>query len=176
MWKHNQEVIDAVEAFNEKVHNSIGDESEFSSDHMMTFESNSYSTIIKFMGLTLWSSDDDEREYIEAHDKYEPLLQFLERQFKRQLELFSRLLPKAQEMEENKPFQVGDFVCVSRSFANPLNGRIKAVGTDHAWVVYNCAGEWHRYKDFTGERTSLGVLSHGWIDNEGNPIDTPEIE
>lgn len=34
--------------------------------------------------------------------------------------------------------------------------------TDAVWVVYNCAGNWHRYKDYTSAKTQLSDLNLGW--------------
>ena len=35
--------------------------------------------IIKFLGRVVWSSEDDEREFIEAENEYEPLGEYLKR-------------------------------------------------------------------------------------------------
>lgn len=46
------------------------------------------------------------------------------------------------------------------------NGVVKSVQDDqHAFVVYNCAGEWHRYRDYTAARTNAGQLSKGWFNH-----------
>ena len=45
------------------------------------------------------------------------------------------------------------------------NGVIKEIRpgvTDAVWVVYNCNGEWHRYKEFTSAKTNLRDLKLGW--------------
>ena len=45
------------------------------------------------------------------------------------------------------------------------NGIIKEIRQntlDAVWVVYNCAGEWERYKEYTSAKTSLRDLRHGW--------------
>ena len=34
--------------------------------------------------------------------------------------------------------------------------------TDGAWVVYNCAGNWGDYADYTGALTNLRDLKLGW--------------
>lgn len=45
------------------------------------------------------------------------------------------------------------------------NGIVKEVRegvTDSVWVVYNCAGRWDRYHDYTSAKTSLCDLKLGW--------------
>lgn len=46
------------------------------------------------------------------------------------------------------------------------NGIVKEIrpGVDHAvWVVYNCAGNWDRYFDYTSAKTRLEDLFFGWL-------------
>jgi hypothetical protein len=33
----------------------------------------------------------------------------------------------------------------------------------HAFVVYNCAGNWDDYKSYTGQRTQISDLKPGWL-------------
>jgi hypothetical protein len=50
---------------------------------------------------------------------------------------------------------------------NNEKGRIKTMhptGTK-AWVVYRCAGDWERFRDYTGALTLLGDLKQGWSDD-----------
>lgn len=45
------------------------------------------------------------------------------------------------------------------------NGMIKEIRAnclDAIWVVYNCNGEWHRFKDYTSAKTNLNDLFAGW--------------
>ncbi len=44
------------------------------------------------------------------------------------------------------------------------NGMIKEIrdSLDSVWVVYNCNGNWNRYKDYTGALTNLRDLKLGW--------------
>ena len=43
------------------------------------------------------------------------------------------------------------------------NGLVKELRPpDGVWVVYNCAGEWHKFMDYTGCKTSLDDLHFGW--------------
>ena len=45
------------------------------------------------------------------------------------------------------------------------NGIIKEIRegrTDGVWVVYNCAGNWDRFMDYTSALTNLRDLKPGW--------------
>ena len=43
------------------------------------------------------------------------------------------------------------------------NGLVKEIREpDGVWVVYNCAGNWHKFKDYTAAKTSLWDLKLGW--------------
>jgi len=45
------------------------------------------------------------------------------------------------------------------------NGIVKEVRegvSDSVWVVYHCAGEWDRYRDYTSAKTNLCDLKLGW--------------
>lgn len=45
------------------------------------------------------------------------------------------------------------------------NGIIKVIKPevkDAVWVVYNCGGEWHRFKEYTSASTNLRDLKLGW--------------
>jgi hypothetical protein len=49
------------------------------------------------------------------------------------------------------------------------NGIIKEIRPeklDGVWVVYNCAGDWENYSDYTGALTNLGDLYSGWKHRE----------
>lgn len=45
------------------------------------------------------------------------------------------------------------------------NGVIKSHTDDltHVFVVYNCAGEWENYQNYTAARTSINQLKPGWV-------------
>jgi hypothetical protein len=43
------------------------------------------------------------------------------------------------------------------------HGIIKSIqDKDHAFVVYHCAGEWDRYREYTAARTEIVDLVPGW--------------
>jgi hypothetical protein len=45
------------------------------------------------------------------------------------------------------------------------NGMIKEIREDEldaVWVVYNCNGEWERFKEYTSAKTNLRDLEFGW--------------
>jgi len=68
-------------------------------------------------------------------------------------------------------FNEGDSVCYIRDGeTDPKkyeNGVIKTLHPDgdKAWVVYNCGGEWHKYKEYTGALTNFSNLKPGWTNN-----------
>ena len=46
------------------------------------------------------------------------------------------------------------------------NGIIKEIRDDvddAVWVVYHCAGDWYKYRDYTGAKTNLRDLKIGWV-------------
>lgn len=47
-------------------------------------------------------------------------------------------------------------------FENGIVKEIREEKLDGVWVVYNCAGEWDSYIDYTGALTHLRDLKHGW--------------
>lgn len=68
--------------------------------------------------------------------------------------------------------QVGDRVhYIGHLGAIPENGMVKEI-PDHTRtsirVVYNCGGEWGRFKEFTSAMTPIDTLYDGWTDNARN--------
>lgn len=64
--------------------------------------------------------------------------------------------------------KVGDRVCYQPDHYSDTeyeNGRVKEI-PDHTntaiRVVYNCAGNWDRFKDYTSALTNLQDLKLGW--------------
>lgn len=64
--------------------------------------------------------------------------------------------------------RVGNKVCYQPDHYNKdewENGIIKEIRkeeTDGVWVVYNCAGDWINYMNYTSARTNLRDLKLGW--------------
>ncbi len=64
--------------------------------------------------------------------------------------------------------KVGDHVRYQPDHYGPdeyENGIVKEVREnvdDAVWVVYNCAGEWDRYREYTSAKTQLIDLKPGW--------------
>jgi len=66
----------------------------------------------------------------------------------------------------SKP-EVGDMIhyLPGCSDAKPENGIIKEARPEvdaAVWVVYHCNSEWHRYKEYTGQKPMLRDLREGW--------------
>lgn len=70
--------------------------------------------------------------------------------------------------------QDGDFVHYVPGFGKLENGRIKSIDEDSAFVVYHCNDEWSRFREYVGQKTHLNNLRPGWVDDENNPISTPD--
>lgn len=48
----------------------------------------------------------------------------------------------------------------------PENGKVKSIQSEeYAFVVYNCAGNWDDYENYTAARTRISDLKSGWADN-----------
>jgi hypothetical protein len=73
----------------------------------------------------------------------------------------------------SEELQQGDYCHYTRSDGGKENGRIKSIGEEYAFVVFRCNKEWDKYEDYTGQRTQLSDLKLGWVDENGNPINTP---
>lgn len=75
--EHN-EIIETVYDLNCQIADAI--EREYSEYYLfhLSITTDGFSTIVEYLGFTIWSSDDDERQEIEE-DVYEPLEVFLKR-------------------------------------------------------------------------------------------------
>jgi hypothetical protein len=61
--------------------------------------------------------------------------------------------------------KVGDHVHYCPAHSKGENGIVKEIrenNTTGVWVVYNCAGNWDRYMDYTGALTNLQDLVKEW--------------
>lgn len=54
---------------------------------------------------------------------------------------------------------IGRWVKYSDGFKTPESGRIKSWNDRWIFVVYKCAGEWHRFKDYTAAATDPNDLN-----------------
>lgn len=94
------EIIDAVETINNRIYETINPDwyDRHSQDDYnypeLNIQSNGCAAIITFMAVTIWSSEDDEREFIEEKNDYEPFEPFLEKEIKKLLEKASKLVIK----------------------------------------------------------------------------------
>ncbi len=53
-----------------------------------------------------------------------------------------------------KEEDVGKWVVYTAPHGTRERGKIKSWNVYHIFVVYNCAGEWDRFQDYTGQATS----------------------
>lgn len=64
--------------------------------------------------------------------------------------------------------KIGDKVCYQPSYYGNdrwENGMVKEIRDnvlDYIWVVYNCNGEWDKFKDYTSALTNIRDLRLGW--------------
>lgn len=58
----------------------------------------------------------------------------------------------------------GSRVHYDPGYGEPENGVVKSFADEinYVFVVYKCAGNWDRYQDYTGQRTHVKDLKHGW--------------
>lgn len=75
-----QDMADLVEDINFKLYEIFGDDSYL---YELSVETNSSSSIIKYLGFVIWSSEDDERKFNEDINEYETLEKFIYRQIKK---------------------------------------------------------------------------------------------
>lgn len=72
--------------------------------------------------------------------------------------------------------KVGNKVCYQPSHYREdewENGMVKEIPghtNNSIRVVYNCAGDWDNFKDYTSALTSLRDLSLGWLHSEQPPF------
>ena len=65
-------------------------------------------------------------------------------------------------MEKNK-YRTGDKVTYVANHGTLENGIVKIVrDEEHAWVVYNCGGDWENYWNYTGALTDYRDLVPDW--------------
>lgn len=50
-----------------------------------------------------------------------------------------------------------------KSYKKLVHGIVKSISDiEHVFVVYNCNEEWHKYFNYTAERTKIKDLVVGW--------------
>lgn len=57
----------------------------------LCFTTDGFASVIEFMGHVLWSTEDDDRDYIEETDDFEPLAPFVRRKFNELIDNLSAL-------------------------------------------------------------------------------------
>lgn len=82
-----KEIIDVVEELNELCVCAEDTSEEF----YWTLKSTGTCSIIEYVGVTMWCSEEDEREFNEEKNEYEPLIDYLIRAQNRLIENLSKL-------------------------------------------------------------------------------------
>lgn len=89
---NEKEIFKAVESINEELlERELGDMIDDYSvyEFLLTISSNTISTFVEFLGQTIYRNDEDEREFLEEGQDYEPLEPYLKKQMKIVLENMS---------------------------------------------------------------------------------------
>ncbi|MFA5313216.1 MAG: hypothetical protein WC375_07890 [Methanomassiliicoccales archaeon] len=69
----------------------------------INYETNGYAAVVTFLGVTIWSSEDDVRNYDEVKDEYEDIIDFLRRKINDLCVLVSEIeLDKVEPVEPNQ--------------------------------------------------------------------------
>jgi hypothetical protein len=66
-------------------------------------------------------------------------------------------IPKVGDHVHYQPEHYGD-----DEWENGIVKEVREKQPDVAWVVYNCAGNWDIYMDYTSAQTNLLDLKEGW--------------
>lgn len=76
-----EEIMDAVNTLEQE----IFEQTEGMEYFNIVATSNGFCTRVSFIGIELWNSEDDQREYIEDKDEYEPMETYLRRTINEEL-------------------------------------------------------------------------------------------
>lgn len=87
MYEIIKEAIEAMEQVNEDIYNMLGVD-EFPS---IIAETSGSSIALTFAGETIWYDDDDDRQFIEDKNDYEPLVPFLKRKIMKVIQGLNRI-------------------------------------------------------------------------------------
>lgn len=69
---------------------------------------------------------------------------------------------------EKENLTVGQKVHYAPDHGKKENGIIKSITEHGIFVVYNCAGDWAHYWDYTAANTPIGLLRTGWVADARN--------
>lgn len=70
--------------------------------------------------------------------------------------------------------KAGDYVHYTSPHGAKENGRVKRISEQVTFVVFHCDGYWQDYCNYTAASTATQDLQPGWVDADGNTIQTPE--
>ena len=92
-----KEILNAVESINQDIYEFF-EEKYGETFPILELQTDGFSTIITFMGnYQLWSDDNDEREYIEATDEYEPIEPYLRKKTQEMIDKIGNIKIKGRE-------------------------------------------------------------------------------
>lgn len=69
-----EEVLEVVRKLNDEINENL---EEASATFYFGMDTDGYSSVVTFMGINIWSSEDDERDFVDNINEYEPLIDYL---------------------------------------------------------------------------------------------------
>jgi hypothetical protein len=83
------QAYDAVVSINDTIIGSMDSKSEYSMPILLTTDG--ASLLIEIYGVQIWNDDEDDREFSEEKNEYEPLEPFLRKKINEELELIKKI-------------------------------------------------------------------------------------
>lgn len=90
-----ENILLLIEEINQEINESEKYPDQYVEFILLEYRINGYGEIITFFDVQLWSSENDEREYNEETDEYEPLENYLKKEINKFIGLISDI--KVQE-------------------------------------------------------------------------------
>lgn len=85
-----QEVDKIVNSLNQEIYIHMEKDSRYLGD-FLEYESNGDTIMILFLGMMIWSNDDDPREYDEEHEEYKSLEEFIRKEMNHIISVISNI-------------------------------------------------------------------------------------
>lgn len=92
-------IDDLINNLNQQLYESTNDPFP---DCVFTYSSDGYATVVKYGDIFIWSSENDDREWIDSKNDYEPLEPFLVNQLKKELFKITNTIDGLIEYRLNK--------------------------------------------------------------------------
>lgn len=89
-----ENILGVVGEINHELYDKINPDSEQNEDldyPNLNYESDGTSELVRFMDIIIWCSEDDEREFIENKNAYEPMKPFLIKKMRKLIEKANKI-------------------------------------------------------------------------------------